>query len=149
MIAPHIANQLCESIESVMIPADNVANVISTHTLENGLLVLSSVKYSMIPVLTPDSHLEGIISMARIIQAAMTNAQIDLSVLRDMKVRDIELGKPACVTLESSLEDVLRLLVDANFVCVVESKANPYFLGIITRRTMLSRLIHFVHEVGH
>ena len=44
-----------------------------------------------------------------------------------------------------NLEDVLRLLINNNFVCVTHK--NGYFLGIIPRKVVLERFTNIAHNL--
>ncbi|MCI1599406.1 MAG: CBS domain-containing protein, partial [Levilactobacillus sp.] len=66
MIDAAVEQLLLDDPKSYVIPADVVANVTATNTLEHALLVLSKVGYSRIPVLDADDHLQGMISLAAI-----------------------------------------------------------------------------------
>ena len=72
MIHPKIEALVASKMLDFMIPADNVANVIDQHTLSTGLLILTQSNYTMIPVLSAESKLMGVISMSMIIKAVMT-----------------------------------------------------------------------------
>lgn len=146
MIHPLVEHEICDSILELMIPADNVANVIDTHMLGNAFLVLSQVKYSLIPVLSKKSTLIGLLSMPMIINAVTTVDSIELARLDEMKVSDVMLHEPMCVTPDCDLEGVMQYLIDHNFICVVDSQAERHFLGIITRKNVLKRLTHLLHE---
>ncbi|MDO4432934.1 MAG: cyclic-di-AMP-binding protein CbpB [Aerococcaceae bacterium] len=145
MIHPLIEQSICANIKELMIEADNVANVISTHTLNNALLILTQVKYSWIPVLSPKSKLLGLINMSGIINGVTTLDSIEMERLDELKVADIELTEAPTVTEDTSLERILQLLTDYNFVCMVS--AENIFMGIITRRTLLKKLVHLLHNL--
>ena len=147
MIHPIVERTIFDSIDSLMIPADDVASVISTHTLNTSLLILSQVKYTAVPVLTPKNQLVGLISMPVIISAVTTLNHIELERLDSLKVADINLQHAAFVTRETTFEQLLSMLIDHNFVCVVESENNLHFKGIITRRTLLTRMTNFIHSL--
>lgn len=147
MIHPLIEQVICQSLEELMISDAQVAHVRSTHTLNHSLLILSKVKYSSIPVLNPQSQVVGLITMSNIINAVTTVTEIDLGQLHDLKVSDITLNEAPMITLDVPFEYVLSLLTDYNYLCVVESQDNPVFKGIITRRTLLKRLTHLMHNL--
>ena len=46
---------------------------------------------------------------------------------------------------DSELEDVLRLLINNNFICITHR--NGYFVGIITRKTILERFTNIAHNL--
>lgn len=149
MIHPAIKEQLCHSIEELMIPVSNVANVIDSHNLSTGMLILSQVRYSLIPVLSVKDKLQGLLSMSMIINSVMTVDRIEYDRLDEMKVSDVMLSEPVRLTLEHSFEEVLQALIDQNFVCIVNNCEESIFLGIITRKAILQRLTHFLHETGN
>ena len=143
MIHPKIEALVANKMLDFMIPADNVANVIDQHTLSTGLLILTQSNYTMIPVLSAESKLMGVISMSMIIKAVMTVDAIEMERLDELKVRDVMLSQPVRVQSNCHLADVLNYLIDQNFVCVVDE--DNRFLGIITRKNVLQRLTHLLH----
>lgn len=148
MIHPTIESFICADIEQLMIPADDVASVISSHTLNHGLLVLSQVKYSMIPVLSPKSQLVGLISMPLIINAAVTLDSIDIEQLDQLKIADVMRTDVTLINLDTPFEFIFRELIDHNFVCVIDPERDNKFLGLITRREILKRFNHFIHRIS-
>lgn len=143
MIHPKIEALVASKMLDFMIPADNVANVIDQHTLSTGLLILTQSNYTMIPVLSAESKLMGVISMSMIIKAVMTVDAIEMERLDELKVRDVMLSQPVRVQTNCHLADVLNYLIDQNFVCVVDG--DNRFLGIITRKNVMQRLTHLLH----
>ena len=143
MIHPKIEALVASKMLDFMIPADNVANVIDQHTLSTGLLILTQSNYTMIPVLSAESKLMGVISMSMIIKAVMTVDAIEMERLDELKVRDVMLSQSVRVQANCHLADVLNYLIDQNFVCVVDE--DNRFLGIITRKNVLQRLTHLLH----
>ena len=78
MIHPKIEALVASKMLDFMIPADNVANVIDQHTLSTGLLILTQSNYTMIPVLSAESKLMGVISMSMITKAVMPVDAIEM-----------------------------------------------------------------------
>lgn len=143
MIHPKIEALVASKMLDFMIPADNVANVIDQHTLSTGLLILTQSNYTMIPVLSAESKLMGVISMSMIIKAVMTVDAIEMERLDELKVRDVMLCQPVRVQANCNLAEVLNYLIDQNFLCVVDG--DNRFLGIITRKNVMQRLTHLLH----
>lgn len=143
MIHPKIEALVASKMLDFMIPADNVANVIDQHTLSTGLLILTQSNYTMIPVLSAESKLMGVISMSMIIKAVMTVDAIEMERLNELKVRDVMLCQPVRVQANCNLAEVLNYLIDQNFVCVVDG--DNRFIGIITRKNVMQRLTHLLH----
>ncbi|WP_241152403.1 cyclic-di-AMP-binding protein CbpB [Vaginisenegalia massiliensis] len=148
MISRVIEDNICPQLENLMIPADNVANVVSTHSLNNGLLVLSQVKYSMIPVLTPKSTIIGLVGMPQIINKVTTLNGFDMSLLDHHSIEELDLYPVVKVTLDTNLEVLIKHLIDHNFLCVVDPERDDLFLGIITRKAIMKRLNFFIHQIS-
>ncbi|MBD3948678.1 CBS domain-containing protein [Tuanshanicoccus lijuaniae] len=146
MINKIIEKSIVSSISDLMIPADNVAHVLSNNTLSHGLLVLSTVKYSLIPVLSPQLKLMGLLNMSVIIKAITTIDAIEVSKLDEITIESVMMKPPVVLDEQVSFEKVLHYLVDYNFLCVVDKDQN--FKGIITRRAVLKRLNKFIHQLS-
>lgn len=145
MIDKSIKEALWDNVESMIIDADNVANVVTTNSLNHGLLVLTQMKYSVIPVLTPKSKLAGLVGMPMIINALMTDESFLSDKLDTMQISEVMLKDPVTITLETDLEDIMRLLIDNNFLCVVNPEDN-HFIGIVTRRALIQRFNYLAHN---
>lgn len=147
MIYERLEQLMMPDVREFMIEADNVANVIDRHSLSNALLILSQVNYALIPVLTTKSQFVGLLSMPMIIKSVMTVEAIELQRLDEMRVEEVMLQNPVRVTLDVSLSELLHVLIDHSFVCVVDDQDR--FLGIVTRKKLLQRLTHLLHETSN
>lgn len=146
MIHPIIEHKIVNSIEDLMIPADNVAHVFANNTLSHGMLVLSTVNYSMIPVLSSDSKLIGLINMPLMIKAITTIEAIEVEKLDQILIEEVMIEPPVFITVDTSFERILSLLVDHNFLSVLGEEG--IFLGIVTRRNLLTHVNRFVHSIS-
>lgn len=145
MIGPAITQLMLENQETFVIPAENVANVMYSNPLTHGLLVLSQVKYSKIPVLGPEDRFIGLLSMADIMDKMFEIGANDITDLAQFTIADVvQLGVPV-VKSDWELEDVLHLLVDEAFLPVVDEK--NVFKGIITRKEILKAVNYTFHNV--
>ncbi|UJF14649.1 CBS domain-containing protein [Jeotgalibaca sp. MA1X17-3] len=146
MISNEIQTLLLEEKGSdFIISSENVANVNCNNNLYHALLVLSQVKYSTIPVLDNQSHIKGLISMPMIINAIMGIDAIRFEEMEKLRVEEVMRKEVPTILNTSDLEDILRKLTNNNFLCVVDE--NEVFLGIITRKEILGRVNHLVHEL--
>ena len=68
MIHKRIQELLLENREQLFIDAENVAILQEDHTLEHAMLVLTNVRYSLIPVLNKENQIVGLVSLAMILQ---------------------------------------------------------------------------------
>ena len=62
MIHKRIQELLLENREQLFIDAENVAILQEDHTLEHAMLVLTNVRYSLIPVLNKENQIVGVFS---------------------------------------------------------------------------------------
>lgn len=146
MINENIVSHMVNPITKLMIPADNVAHVFDSNTLNHAMLILSTVKYSVIPVLSVKSKLLGLINMPLMINAVTTEDSIEIDKLDQIFIRDVMINNPVTIKEDASFEKILHHLVDQNFLCVVDDQDE--FKGIITRREMLKRINHFLHDIS-
>ena len=147
MISPYIEALLLHNQDSLIIEAKNVANVGADNTLLHAMLVLSSVGFSKIPVRDAGARIVGLISMPMIIENIKEEFDYNWDLLHERKVRDAMTEEFALVTPDVNLETVLNQLTTHNFICVADQ--DKLFLGIITRREILSRVNFMVHEFDH
>lgn len=146
MISPGLEQLMKEHKETMMIPADNVANVMKEHPLEHALLLLSQAGYSTIPVLDKTDHFVGLLSLNDIVKKMMGIDGIDMSNLEELTVADVMKTDVAIMRSDAELEDILHLLVDAAFLPVLDEEG--IFRGIVTRREILKAVNYTFHAFG-
>jgi len=146
MISPAIEQLMKEHEETMMIPAENVANVMKEHPLEHALLLLSQAGYSTIPVLDREDHFVGLLSLNDIVKKMLGIDGIDTSNLETLTVADVMKTDVSVMRPDAELEDVLHLLVDASFLPVLDH--DGIFCGIVTRREILKAVNYTFHALG-
>ncbi len=144
MIGKHIGPFLLQGDDPLMIEAAHCATVRTENTLMHAMLLLSSVGYTSVPVLDDSSRLAGIIGMPAIFNGILGDDNYHWDQLEVKKVKNVMEKDVALVFTDSPLEDILRPLVNANFLCVTDR--DGVFKGIIARRQILKRVNRFVHE---
>ena len=85
--------------------------------------------------------------MSMIMNAIMGLDAIRFEALETLKVRDVMDTKVPIVDESVDLEDILRNLIDYSFLCLADESG--VFKGIVTRKEILSRVNHLVHELHH
>ncbi|WP_319471497.1 cyclic-di-AMP-binding protein CbpB [uncultured Trichococcus sp.] len=147
MISSEVAGLLLDNdaCGDLMILGENVANVHCSNNLNHAFLVLSQVKYSVIPVLDSKSRIKGLISMPMIIQAITEIDAIRYDKLETIRVEEVMDRDVQTIRPWTDLEDILNYLIDHNFLCVTEDDGK--FIGIITRKEILTRVNHLVHGI--
>ncbi|ASZ07729.1 MULTISPECIES: cyclic-di-AMP-binding protein CbpB [Enterococcus] len=145
MIGPVVRELLLENQDTFLIPAENVANVLYQHPLSHGLLVLSKVGYSKIPVLDKNDRFVGLISLSDVVNKMLDLQNISMEPLEGLTVADVMEVGVTTVDENWELEDVLHLLVNSPFLPVVTEE--KVFKGIITRKELLKAVNFMVHEL--
>lgn len=144
MIGEKIKNLLIDSESALVKPADQVAVVGVKNRLDHALLLLTTDKYAVVPVLDEKSRMCGLISMPTIMQTIMDIQDVHFEKLGDIEVGEVMDRDYPFVLEDFELEDVLRMLVDNAFITVVDREG--YFKGIITRSEILKGTNRIAHE---
>ena len=79
MIHKKIQELLLEDRDKLFIDAEKVAILQEDHTLEHAMLVLTNVRYSLIPVLNKENKIVGLISLAMILHKITGVEQIHMN----------------------------------------------------------------------
>lgn len=144
MISERMKNLLIEDEHTLIKPAEQVAVVGNENRLNHALLLLTTDKYSVVPVLDKQSKMLGLISMPTIMQAIMGIEDVHFEKLAEIEVGDVMDTDYPFVYEDYELEDVLRMLVNHAFITVVDEE--NYFKGIITRSEVLRGTNRVAHE---
>ena len=144
MIGKHIGPFLLRGDDPLMIEATHCATVRTENTLMHAMLLLSSVGFTSVPVLDESSRLAGVISMPAIFNGILGDDNYHWDYLDIRKVKDVMDTDVPRVFHDSPLEDILRLLINANYLCVTDR--DNVFMGIIARKQILQRLNYLAHE---
>ena len=145
MIHKKIQELLLEDRDKLFIDAEKVAILQEDHTLEHAMLVLTNVRYSLIPVLNKENKIVGLISLAMILQKITGVEQIHMNQLGKYKVREVMRTEFPIIHQDTQVEDVLNELVDESFICIGNDENE--FVGIVTRKELLKRINFMVHEL--
>lgn len=144
MISQRMEDMLLNGLDTLVKPADEVAVILESNTLSHALLIMTTNKYSVVPVIDNKSHMKGLISMPLIIEAIMGMEDIQFNKLDDILVKDVMDVEYPVVREDFELEDVLRMLIHAAFITVVDQ--NYKFVGIVTRHEILTGTNRIVHN---
>ena len=145
MIHKKIQELLLEDRDKLFIDAEKVAILQEDHTLEHAMLVLTNVRYSLIPVLNKENKIVGLISLAMILHKITGVEQIRMNQLGKYKVREVMRTEFPIIHQDTQVEDVLNELVDESFICI--GNEEDEFVGIVTRKELLKRINFMVHEL--
>lgn len=146
MFSPILAKLIKEEQGNFMIPADKIAFVNEDNPLYHAFLILTKVRYAKIPVLDSGQRAVGLISLDMITNRMLTTGDIVIAPLSDLKVKDVmQKYFPKLNMAHANLEDQLNLLIDNNFVVVVDE--DDVFQGLITRREWMKTMNYLSHEL--
>lgn len=147
MISNEIKDMFYRPTENLMIPASEVAVCNEDDSLLHAVLVLSNSGYQTIPVLDNSNHVRGLISISDIVTSFDDLSLFDEEKLSRLKVKEVMNQMVPMLFDNYDLEDVLRELINNNFVCITHT--NGYFLGIIPRKIALERFTHMAHNLAN
>jgi predicted transcriptional regulator len=138
MISLHSGEFLELNIKDLMIPSERVAHVQIGNSLEHALLVLTKSGYTAIPVLDPHYRLLGLISTPIIMDSILGLERIEFEQLEKKRVEEAMNKKIPRISIHSTLQSSIELLVDHPFLCIEDESG--IFEGILTRRTVLQHV---------
>lgn len=146
MINKKIKDLLLEDTSSMIVSASNTSMVFADNDLQHAVLLLTNVNYASIPVLDYDNHFIGLISNHQIMKfIGQKLFEEGVDILSKYKVKDA-IDKRYYITGEDfDLEEVLRALVDYNFICLVDKDMK--YKGMITRSNILRRVNYLLHSL--
>ncbi|MCC5894622.1 MAG: CBS domain-containing protein [Alkalibacterium sp.] len=144
MIGKKVKALLIDSETPLVKPAEEVAVVGVKNRLNHALLILTTDKYALVPVLDSDSKMRGLISMPTIMHAIMDIEDVHFEKLGDIEVKEVMDTDYPYVYDDFELEDVLGMLVNHAFITVVDKE--NVFKGIITRSEILKGTNRIAHE---
>lgn len=145
MIGKKIKDLFNEPTANIMTPASDVAVLREDDSLLHAILVLSNSGYQTIPVLDKKNRVRGLISISQIVTSCEDVSFFNESKLTGTRVYEVMDQIVPMLFDDFDLEDVLRLLINHNFVCITHK--NGYFLGIVTRKTILERFNNIAHNI--
>ncbi len=146
MIPEVLEDMFFQDRNDLIIPAEDVAVLRTENHLYHAMLVLSN-NYVTIPVLDDNDHVAGKMTMSAIVRATTTMTGYDMDLLANLKVKDVMEPCAEPIREDAELEDILRALQDANYLCTVDE--NGCFTGMITRKEVMgrvSRVFHGLHR---
>lgn len=150
MIDPILEKMFFEDLNDLVIAADDVAVLREDANLYHAAIILSN-SFSTIPVLSSDDEVLARLSLADILNASIDDGLYNMQKLYDLDVKDIldpehnEKQRLVSIPVGAPLEDILGALNNSNFTAVVDG--NGKFLGIITRRAVMSRINRIFHTI--
>lgn len=145
MISEKLKKLFNQPTANLITPASEVAFVREDDTLLHAIIVLSNRSYQTIPVLDDKDRVRGLISISKIVISSEDVTFFNEEILTQTKVSEVMDQIVPILFDDSDLEDILRLIINNNFICITHR--NGYFVGIITRKTILERFTNIAHNL--
>lgn len=127
------------NITFFLIPKIKVEFLYEDFSLRQAIEKMEYHRYSVVPVLSKDGKYLYSLSEGDILYA-MTKNKLKFEDLTKIRLESIKRDrnvKP--VSINSSMDDLVKLIVDQNFVPVVDDRG--IFIGIITRKAVINYLL--------
>lgn len=143
MIAKEFEAYLRPFQEDYLVPAEDLALVMSNHKVSHVVLLLTSNGYSRIPVMSPDKHYMGTISMSDILSYQSQQGLSDQE-MAELEIEQMLDNHIEVLSDQADLTEIFHQVVDYPFLPVVDSAG--IFLGIITRKQVLKSVNSLLHN---
>ena len=133
------------NIAMLLNPKCDISFLNSNDSVRQGLEKFKIHKYTAVPVLNDDGSYFGIISDKDFLTHILHSENYCINDFEDTKIGEIiSRGTNPPVNINASAEELISRITDYNFVPVVDSR--NYFVGIITRKSVINYLTHLIKE---
>ncbi|WP_103981794.1 cyclic-di-AMP-binding protein CbpB [Helcococcus massiliensis] len=143
MIEKKISDYFLNNTSSIVTKNNNISMVFYNNSLAHAILVLKESNYMSIPVLNYDKKFIGLISINKIYKSLDLD-NFTMEVLETEIVGDHLDTHYAIVREDFDLEEIFKLLINYNFINVVDD--NGIYKGMITRSAVLKLTNNLLHN---
>ena len=127
------------NITFFLLPKIKVEFLLENFSLRQAIEKMEYHRYSVVPVLSKDGKYLYSLSEGDILYA-MTKNKLKFEDLTKIHLESIERDRDVKpVSINSSMDDLVKLIVDQNVVPVVDDRG--VFIGIITRKAVINYLL--------
>lgn len=126
-------------------PKSEVDYIYEDSTLNKALQVMENRNFSAVPVITRTGKYVGTLTASDILGCIKENFDLSIKKSADFpvnRVKRIRDNEP--VSANAKMEDMLDIILNQNFVPVVDDKEN--FIGIITRKEVIKWMRQQLNE---
>lgn len=128
------------NISFYLIPKSDVTYLETDHTTSQALRLLRKKGYQAVPVIDKEGHYVGTISEGDFLWTLMLDYRKDAEAMNNKKIGTYRLKWDyRSVSVDAEMDQLRKYIVNQNFVPVVDGR--NVFIGIVTRRTIISALI--------
>ena len=127
------------NITFFLLPKIKVEFLLENFSLRQAIEKMEYHRYSVVPVLSKDGKYLYSLSEGDILYP-LTKNKLKFEDLTKIHLESIERDRDVKpVSINSSMDDLVKLIVDQNFVPVVDDRG--VFIGIITRKAVINYLL--------
>lgn len=128
------------NISFYLIPKSDVTYLETDHTTAQALRLLRKRGYQSVPVIDKEGHYVGTISEGDFLWTLMIDYHKDAEAMNNKKIGSYRMKWDyKSVSIDAEMSQLRKYIVNQNFVPVVDGR--NVFIGIVTRRTIISELI--------
>ena len=125
-----------DNILTIITPKNQVAYLTDSMSIRQGLEKLRSSGYAAVPVIKDDGTYYGVVSEGDFLWKLLDDNIVTVVELEKTNVKDIIRKRvPAC-KVDASIDDLMTLVSDYNFVPIVDDR--NVLMGIITRKSVIT-----------
>ena len=125
-----------DNILTIITPKNQVAYLTDSMSIRQGLEKLRSSGYAAVPVIKDDGTYYGVVSEGDFLWKLLDDNIVTVVELEKTNVKDIIRKRvPAC-KVDTSIDDLMTLVSDYNFVPIVDDR--NVLMGIITRKSVIT-----------
>lgn len=134
-------------ITPLIIPKEQVVVIDPEWSLERALLVLTRKGTNSVPVINQAGQVEGLIGKSDILDFMLqlgAGNDIDFSSLSKHKVKEAMDLNHSGILANSIFSFAFEVLVNRSYIPIIDIKGQ--FVGILTRKVMMEKVIEFFKE---
>ena len=125
-----------DNILTIITPKNQVAYLTDSMSIRQGLEKLRLSGYAAVPVIKDDGTYFGVVSEGDFLWKLLDDNIVTVVELEKTNVKDIIRKRvPAC-KVDASIDDLMTLVSDYNFVPIVDDR--NVLMGIITRKSVIT-----------
>lgn len=127
------------NVSFFLTPKSDVAVIESEFTIKKAIETIHEKGFTAVPIINEEGKYLGTITEGDFLWYILKKGDVDEEDFTNTKVKDIKLHvKNQPVNIEANMEDLFQVILDQNFVPVVDDR--QVFIGIVTRKDVIQYL---------
>lgn len=135
-----------QEIAPLIIPKEQVITLNPAWSLERALLILTRNRLSSVPVINDAGKVEGVISKTNILDfiLRLNEQEGDFTGLNEHTVKEAMNQSYSGILANSIFSFAFEVLLERSYTPIIDLKGR--FIGILTRKVMMEKVIEFFHD---